>query len=343
MIEPSSWEKHTRQIDDLFKELEAKVNQEDRIEIGGFWTNPDFLCIADPSPLVVLFGPEGSGKTMSLLRLTWFLRENGYEVIPDVAFRCDEYYRTECELFNQMRYNPSDVFQTRLFFMMLVKVIDKKGRTVCQILDTPGSFFFDSDITDFCNDWKKNWQDYFFWNHFLDYLKRLPNKRLWSFYKEKDWDSYRARKNDMENLMRIYQVIGRDKDRIIRLELGDGELHQQYVKRIEHFVKRNLSSEDKSVFVLNKVDKVNGIYIKDLRSCMHVFRCGTVLSPFKEINYKGFPYRTKLLGLINISEPFVLFSSGTFLLTETGKVLYNVGGDVYPKMLWEAILRSIKK
>ena len=46
------------------------------------------VTIADKdAPIVVLFGPPACGKTMTLVRLTRFLRENGYTITPIRTFR----------------------------------------------------------------------------------------------------------------------------------------------------------------------------------------------------------------------------------------------------------------
>ena len=138
--------------------------------------NHYLVRVSDPAPLVVLFGPEGVGKTMSLIRLSWFLSEKGYRVVPDEAFRCDDYYRTVCESFLQILHHDMSAISTvSFFFMLLIKVIDKKGRTICQLIDTPGPCFFESDDRFFldanrhyCDQLQKNLPVFLGWHSFID-------------------------------------------------------------------------------------------------------------------------------------------------------------------------------
>ncbi len=95
------------------------------------------VTIDDPTtPIVVLFGPPTSGKTMTLIRLTRYLNQHGYEVRPVETFRpaADTHYQRMCEKFNEMVYSDNAAEGTSNISFMLVKVT-QKGRPICQILE----------------------------------------------------------------------------------------------------------------------------------------------------------------------------------------------------------------
>ena len=98
------------------------------------------VVIADKdAPIVVLFGPPACGKTMTLVRLTRYLSENGYTVTPVRTFRptYDTNYSDLCDNFDTM-INQDDAAQsTNRISFMLVKV-SKNGRTICQLLEAHG-------------------------------------------------------------------------------------------------------------------------------------------------------------------------------------------------------------
>lgn len=95
--------------------------------------------ISDPTvPIVVLFGPPASGKTMTLIRLTRYLQQQGYLVRPDRLFRDDVTYRNLCDNFPEMVNSVDAVHVAYRFDCMLVDVLDKKGNRICKILHVPG-------------------------------------------------------------------------------------------------------------------------------------------------------------------------------------------------------------
>lgn len=88
------------------------------------------------TPIIILFGPPVCGKTMMLLRLTRYLECIGYRVEPDYAFiAANDQYRKICDAYHQFCYNDKIPFYIPY---LLVKVFDKAGRTICQILKVPG-------------------------------------------------------------------------------------------------------------------------------------------------------------------------------------------------------------
>lgn len=297
-ITPSDWENYKKQIDDLFKELEAKVNQMDRIEIENFWTNPYFLFVADPSPLVMLFGPAASGKTMALIRLTQYLWKKGYQVVPVKSFRppYDKHYNAICESYPTMCHSQYAVARTIGCNFLLVKVIDKQGRTVCQLMDAPGQWYFDRNMPQMvlpaC----------------INRIARLPNKHVWLFFVEPYWDDFETREMYVERIRQMQSVM---------------------------FLR------DRTIFVSNKIDMHPHLFLSNgMPNNKQIFK--NIKMDYPEL-FTPFENKNPITRLFRkYNSQFVPFSAGSFTPTNNGQVLYTMSNDVYPKLLWEAICKSIK-
>lgn len=149
--------------------------------------NPTPIHVVNPSPLVILFGPASSGKTMTLIRLTRFLLKQGYSVIPDYSFCYNQVYQDACNLFLQKCF-AMNTAEIASFEMLLVKVIDRQGRIICQLLDAPGPFFFDP------NNPQRPWHDR------INHLRNLPNKRIWLYFVENSWSNFETRMRYTERI-----------------------------------------------------------------------------------------------------------------------------------------------
>ena len=78
----------------------------------------------EKTPIVVLFGPPSSGKTMILVRMTRYLRKIGFNVKTVPTFRSseDEHYKKICDGFNEMITNENAAESTSAISFMLLKV-----------------------------------------------------------------------------------------------------------------------------------------------------------------------------------------------------------------------------
>lgn len=135
------------------------------------------VTIADSSPIVVLFGARTSGKTMTLVRLTRYLRSLNYQVKPDPIFRssADPHYEQLCKDFDKMvTTNRFSSEGTAVISFMLVKVLED-GVPVCQILEAPGEHYFDAD------DPNRKFPPY------IQEIKAKSNVKIWVFIVEQDW------------------------------------------------------------------------------------------------------------------------------------------------------------
>ena len=107
--------------------------------------NSIVVSIADQAvPIIVLFGPTECGKTMTLIRMTRFLQKYGYRVSPIRSFRpsADAHYAQMCEGYNELVHSSNAAEGTQMISFMLVEVLDKSGRRICQILEAPGEYYY---------------------------------------------------------------------------------------------------------------------------------------------------------------------------------------------------------
>lgn len=143
------------------------------------------VTISDPAPIIILFGARASGKTMALIRLTRYLKAhpNGYKVVPDKIFRRSnsDYYEKMCERFDESVNSDEAAVSTNVLSFMLIKVLDKWGKPICQILEAPGEHYFDD----------KNINMPF--PRYIESIRQKKNPKTWMFIVENDWKNETTR------------------------------------------------------------------------------------------------------------------------------------------------------
>ncbi len=157
------------------------------------------------APLVILFGPPACGKTMTLVRMTRFLRSEGYTVQPDRNFRptADTYYKDICEHFDETMDSVYAASSTNLISFMLAQVL-KDGRRLCQILEAPGEHYFNPQEPR---------------TIFPNYVNTIINseiRKIWIIMLEPDWKDLEDRRHYVAQIRRLKLNI-RPRDSVIFL------------------------------------------------------------------------------------------------------------------------------
>ncbi len=150
------------------------------------------------TPIVVLFGPPASGKTMMLIRMARWLKKNGYSVEPNRLFRPnDALYTKICNEFNEMVDSDDAAEGTNIVSFMLATVT-RNQRAICQILEAPGEHFH--------NHAKPT-------NQFPPYLNRIisnaRNRKIYLVLTEADWElqgDSRSRDNYVEKIAQLRRM-----------------------------------------------------------------------------------------------------------------------------------------
>ncbi len=136
------------------------------------------VTIADKNtPIVVFFGPAACGKTMTLVRLTRYLKQNGYSVSPIKSFRPskDTHYDKMCTDYNKLVDSANAADSTGMISFMLLEVLDSTGRRICQILEAPGEYYFSPDNP------KAKFPAY------VNSIKNSRNRKIWICMVEPNW------------------------------------------------------------------------------------------------------------------------------------------------------------
>lgn len=259
------------------------------------------VTIADyNTPLVVFFGSPACGKTMTLVRLTRYLRSKGYTVEPDTAFRpaYDKNYKDMCQNFDTMINREDAAEATAKINFMLVKVM-YNGKTLCQILEGPGEYYYDP---------KKPQAPF---PKYVNAIINSNNRKIWAIMVEPDKTNPRM----------------------------DDEQRRQYVTKI-HKLKTKISPRDKVLFVFNKIDEtpfvINATTINYTEALKHTkYLYPNIFVPFTNTNpITKFwnPYRCD----------FVAFQTGDFSEAADGTLTFEEGNEIYPKNLWNIILKRIR-
>jgi len=162
------------------------------------------VTVSDPiAPVIVLFGPPACGKTMTLVRLTRHLQSEGYTVQPIRTFRPtdDTNYADICTNFDAMINNNNAAESTSRISFMLVAIL-KNGKTICQILEAPGEFYFNPKMPN---------------AQFPNYVSAIigsNNRKIWTIMVEPDWLDLTDRKNYVSKIKYLKQNMGQ-KDKVV--------------------------------------------------------------------------------------------------------------------------------
>ena len=182
----------------------------------------DDIKIGDKrAPIVLLFGPPTSGKSMTLVRLARYLRKQGYTVKADPTFKSDDAYKARCEQFHK-NLNTTEALQgNALNEFLMVKVINH-GTTVCQILEAPGEHYFNPKKPEEIS--ARNFRPYL-----TEIIRNLTNRKIWVFITEAEWDVHASVKDS-------------------------------YVSRIRGCKHQLLKQTDRVVILYNKVDQKEELF-----------------------------------------------------------------------------------
>lgn len=115
-------------------------NNSDGEKVGSSIATP--IIVNQTVPVVVFVGPPSSGKSMILVRLAKYLRNQGYTIQTDSTFLNTQKYQSDCEEFKD-KLNTNIALRGTVEFL-LIKVF-KEGREVAKLLEAPGEDFYTTD------------------------------------------------------------------------------------------------------------------------------------------------------------------------------------------------------
>jgi Cdc6-like AAA superfamily ATPase len=261
------------------------------------------VTIKGNQPVLVLFGAKGSGKTMTLVRLVRYLKENDYVVTPNNTFRNSksEAYENACQIFMDSIYSENAAESTKAIDFLLLDVSKKGGGPlICHILEAPGEHYFDASNPS---------------KPFLPYLINIKQNRnypkIWLFIIE----------------------IGAWSDR---------NICAKYANKVAQMSSGH-NSKDKVIVMCHKSDeqeKKGLMHRNNLPVYKEFF--AALERDYKEIldsNKNTHPI-TSIWRKYNFD--FEVFTAGSFTVSpRSGKKTYTPSDDIYPRRLWNIVKKAI--
>lgn len=254
-------------------------------------------------PVVVFVGPPSSGKSMILVRLAKFLRNEGYTIKTDPTFLNTKKYQEDCQKFND-KLNTNIALDGSVEFL-LVNIYDKNGKEIAKLLEAPGEDFYTTDP---------------------EKIRAGKNMRV---------EPYLATIMTSNNPKSYVMLLDLDSEVSFR---NDSYHRDSYAQRfLNYFLPPINLKRDRIILLYNKIDRtpfgtINGCQNpKGAKEDAKIF--------YRQIfakltggffNLEQFAFKTFCTGM---------FSSH---FDDSGEEyqIYNVASDTYPRELWQEIVKK---
>jgi hypothetical protein len=110
--------------------------------------NPENIKLqymGNPSaPMVILFGPPSSGKTVGLIRLLRYLKAKGYEIKILETLRTDAYFEDVLLPRFKEQLKSDDIPKANAVDNFMAIEIKQGDRVVCTFFELPGEYLYDT-------------------------------------------------------------------------------------------------------------------------------------------------------------------------------------------------------
>lgn len=257
-------------------------------------------------PVVVFVGPPSSGKSMILVRLSKYLRTQGYTIRPDTTFLNTPEYQKWCEEFMD-KLNTNIALKGTVEFL-LVKVY-KNGREIAKLLEAPGEDFYTTDP---------------------EKVRNGKNKRI---------EPYLSTIMTSNNPKSYVMLLDLDSDICFR---NDSDHRTSYSQRFLDYFYPNIDKRrDRIVLLYNKIDATP---YGTINGCIDLNGAKVDAKSYYPNLFATMKIHS--LGGFFTSENFVFktFCTGMFskiLYDDKGNEYktYDAANDIYPKELWKEITR----
>ena len=262
----------------------------------------DDIKIGDKkAPIIMLFGPPTSGKSMTLVRLARYLRKLGYTVKADATFKADDTYKERCNKFHKNLNSKEALDGNALNEFLMVKIINH-GATICQILEAPGEHYFNPQKPDDIS--ARNFRPYL-----TQIIRNLPNRKIWVFITEAEWHVHASVKDS-------------------------------YVSRIRNCKHQLLRNTDDVIILYNKIDQKEELFEN---GHLHISSAEKAMKDEYEGLSSVFKNQDPITSLWRPSNyRFVPFCTGYYTKQVSGNPKYNESEEMYPRLLWEQLMKCIK-
>lgn len=169
--------------------------------------NGTVTVIDGKSPIVFLFGPPSSGKTMTLVRLYRYFINLDTRIEAETSFVTGDGgdYERRCTDFPNDAMSDYAAERTEGMAFMLLNIW-KDTKKVCQILESPGERLFHPDPE----------QDKFP-VHYVSSIIKSKNKKIYVFYLQPNWGDSAIRNRYVQRIAKVANDMESGRDKVIFL------------------------------------------------------------------------------------------------------------------------------